>query len=313
MAAQDGDVLLRNEPFSVAIVSDFAAGGAALADALGAAKPDLLVLTGNAIDRSRTHDWIELFDAVDGLPVVPLPGDGERKGDRTLKRFLASWQGLGVDGMADPVSWRTFVVSTPSQRWRFVVLDADRANLDDEWNNQLHWIPKAATAGDEPLVVLLAQPPAALTTDRDAAAEELVTLLREHADPSRVVLVASGGTGAPELVLSGGRWGEAWLGAGPPAPPAGALPRAAHDLRLAEPADAALTEWFGGALDNEERQALAAAPAFDERWPVAGFWWVSFAGDAIGCELRLYHEGTWVPLPLVRWSRDAGWTGSLTP
>jgi len=308
MAAQDGDVLLRNEPFSVAIVSDFAAGGDALADALAAAKPDLLVLAGNAIDRSRTDDWIALFDAVGGIPVVPLPGDGERRGDRSLDRFLASWQGLGVDGLPDPVSWRAFVVSTPSRRWRFVVLDADRANLDGGWNNQLHWIPKAATAGDEPLVVLLAHPPRSLTAGRDAAAEELVALLREHADPPRVVLVASGGAAAPELVLPGGRWGEAWLAAGPPAPPVGPLPRSADDLVLAPPADAALTGWFAGALDDAGRQALAAAPAYDERWPVAGFWWLTFTEGAIGCELRLFHDGTWVPLPLVRWSADSGWT-----
>ncbi|MCI0402943.1 MAG: metallophosphoesterase, partial [Acidobacteria bacterium] len=60
-----------------------AAGGSALADALVAAKPDLLVLAGDAIDRSRTEDWIELFDAVDDLPVVPIPGEGERRGDRS--------------------------------------------------------------------------------------------------------------------------------------------------------------------------------------------------------------------------------------
>jgi hypothetical protein len=309
MAAQDGDVLFRDAPYSVAIVSDFAAGGRALGDALARSKPDLLVLAGDAIDRSRTEDWIALFDAVGEIPVVPLPGTGERRGDRSSKRFLTAWQGLGVEGLPEPVSWRTFVVSTPTSGWRFVVLDADRAHLDGGWNNQLHWIPKAATAGNEPLVVLLARPPRSLTTGRDAAAEELVDLLREHADPSRVVLVASGGAGATELILPGGRWGEGWLNTGPPIPPTEPLPRAVGDLVLAPSADAALTEWFGGALEDADRQALAAAPTFDP-WPVAGFWWVSFFEDGLGCELRLYHDGTWVPLPLVRWSADGGWEES---
>jgi hypothetical protein len=307
-AAQDGDLVAGDDPYEMAVVGEWATAGRDLWTAVEASEPDLLVLPGNAIERSRTPAWLDLFASIDDLPVIALPGEGERKGDRSLRRYLSAWQGLGVDGLPDPVPWRSFVVAVGPARWRFLVLDADWKALGDEWENQLHWVPKAVAADDAPLVVLLSRPPGALTAPPDDGAATLVELVRSHADPSRTLLAVSGGTGAPELVLPSGRWGDAWLGAGPTAPPVARLPRSAGDLTLAEPLANSLTTRLGARLPDEERLRLEAASAFDGRWPVAGFWWVSIGGAGLSVELRLYDDGTWEPVPALRWTPDGGWT-----
>ena len=122
----------------------------------------------------------------------------------------------------------------------------------------------------------------------------------------------SGGAGAPELVLPGGRWGDAWLAAGPTAPPVARLPRSAGDLTLAEPFANQLTARLGARLPEEERLRLEAASAFDGRWPVAGFWWVSIRATELEIELWLSTDGSWEPLPAIRWTPDGGWTSPET-
>lgn len=107
-------------------------------------------------------------------------------------------------------------------------------------------------------------------------------------------------------MLPAGRWGDAWLAAGPTAPPVARLPKSTGDLTLAEPLAAALTQRVGVELGDDERARLEAATAFDGRWPVAGFWWVSVDATGMTITLRLFDDGAWEPVPALRWTPDGG-------
>jgi hypothetical protein len=92
-AAHDGDLVAGEDPYDVLVVGEWATAGRDLWTAVQNAQPDLLVLPGNAIERSRISDWLGLFASIDELPVIALPGEGERRGDRALRRYLSAWQG----------------------------------------------------------------------------------------------------------------------------------------------------------------------------------------------------------------------------
>jgi hypothetical protein len=307
MALADGGRLASPGPLRFALVGDLAeADDVALAD-VRAQAPAFVVLAGDAVRRGTPGAWADLHARLGELPAVPVPGRGERRGDRHLARFAGAWEGLGVRGLADPVPWRAFDLASEGTSWRVVVVDADRDALGDRWADELFWIPKAVT-GDAPLLVVANRPVRSLSSGWEPAASagmaEILALVRRHADPTRLVLVAAGGATSPELALPGGPWGEGWLGVGRAGGEGEALLRSTDDLALAPDLDAALAAWFGDGGADADPGRSWTPPDF----PVLGWWLVELDGHALSATLRMEGAGGWAPAFTARWSPDTGWT-----
>jgi hypothetical protein len=307
IAAPDGQVLEGD--VTIAVVGRLADAPEAAA-AIHADDPALVVLAGDAVHRSVLDEWAALRASVATLPVSPLPGAGESVGDRKRKGFAAAWDGLGVPGLPGEVTWRSLDVHDGGLRWRLVMVDADRDALGDRWTDQLFWIPKVVgDDGYDHLVVISNQAPATLeleAPEASAGLDELLQLVREHADASRMVLLVAGGGHTPHAILPGGRWGEAWVLTGSPRGPTPALLKADDDQVLATGlADALLAEFERRA--GYELDGVKLAQTFEERTAIAGWWTLHFADGALDLQLRLADGETWRTVYTLRFSPSGGW------
>src|SRR5690606_20111976 len=82
---------------------------------------DGLLLLGDTTPRGTRARWGEALPTLGALPVLPLPGEGERRSDRQLRTFHEVFEGYGVEGLGVSTSWQSFTVVTRGARWRFVV------------------------------------------------------------------------------------------------------------------------------------------------------------------------------------------------
>lgn len=311
VAFRDGDVLAADGAVRFGLVGGFAWAGPVTEADLADSRLSFVVLAGDAVTRGSKRAWSGLSERLQerlhGIPVVPLPGAGEGRGDRSLATFAAAWDGLGVVGLSLPVPWRSFDVRTGETTWRFLVLDAETGRPGTRFEDELSWVPKVVADGDEPLILLSNLPVRSLSASwnpADAAgAEQLHALVRRHSGPTRIALVASGGAPSPEFVLPGGPWGEGWLGVGRTDGPADTLQRVREPLTLEPGLDSALSQWFvaGGlpALStNDDYRA--------ETWPVQGWWRVTLDGAELSATLRMCRS-TCADVYTVRWTEAGGW------
>lgn len=266
-----------------------------------------VVLTGDAVPRGSKAAYETLVSRLDGLPVVPLPGPGEVRGDPGLRRFSSVFSGLGVEGLDVRVPWRAFDLRTDGTTWRFVVLDADSDRRGIPFADELSWVPKVVADGEDPLILLLNHPVRSLSSSWQPARSEgavmLHDLVRRHAEPTRIALVASGGTPCPEFVLPGGPWGEGWLGVGRADGPSDTLLRANAPFELEPGLDAALSRWF---LDDGVLPPAVTDDYRPDTYPVQGWWRITLDGTELVATMRMCRQDC-ADVYTVRWTRDDGW------
>lgn len=167
-------------------------------------KPDRIAVS-NAVDRSTPRQWRHAVRTLDAFaPVWPVVGRGERRRDARLRGFFAAWPNVGIPVLSEPVSWYAVDVQTNDVRWRWVVCDSDAGALGRAWLDERSWLPKAVS-DDRVDRLIVALNGAATGT------EPLLELLRNHASADKVILAIAYGTGTPEFVTRGGRWGEGRL------------------------------------------------------------------------------------------------------
>ncbi|MEM6928611.1 MAG: hypothetical protein AAF602_16865 [Myxococcota bacterium] len=173
-----------------------------------ALRPDRLALS-NTVARSTPRRWRDASRVLTTLaPAWPTVGGRDRRGDPKLRGVVATWPGIGVPVLSDPVPWYGVDVVTGDVRWRWVVLDSNADALGTGWLDQRSWLPKVVSDRDvDRFVIALDAGPG-----RDAAG--LLDLVRDHAPADKVVLVVAFGTRQPGFVPIGGRWGEGRLAAG---------------------------------------------------------------------------------------------------
>jgi len=310
VSAPDGAVL--HGPLRVALLGHLAQAPHALASAVADYAPDLVVLNGDAVVRSTVREWETLHRAVAPLSVSPLPGRGEVTADRARRGFAAAWSGLGVSALDAPVTWRAFDIDDGVLIWRVVVLDADRAALQERWREQLFWVPKVVAGPDyDQLIVLANRNLGTLQrgrADADAALATLMDVVREHTAAGRLALVVTGDAETPSAELPGGRWGEAWVSTGRPRSPTGTLLWERGTRALAPGLADALVETFEGRAGGEEMPAFRAERRFPaQSAPVAGWWSLSLAGGACQLRLHLADGAGWKPVYGLGWTRALGW------
>ncbi len=299
VGASDGDVWVRDGPVHLALLGHAARAPAPLLASLAEEPAQLVVLAGDAVPRSRRPAWEALRERVEGLRALPVPGRGERLGDRRLGRYLAIWSGIGVAGLSEPVPWYAVDVETRGTRWRLVVLDAHRDPLGERWLDQLFWVPKVVGADDyDHLVVAVAGPDEG----------PLLDVVRQHADATRLWMVVRGGRDAPAMILPGGRWGEAWIHTGRPTLPAAPLAQRQGAQRVWPAYVDALVDVFEARTDRELEGLRESASLSPPRAPVAGFWSLTLEGDHAALTLRLA-DGTaeWEPGFRAQWTPRSGW------
>ena len=308
IAAADGERVERDGPVTFGMFGNFAsADDTAVAD-LRSANLLFAVLPGDAVDRGTPGRYEALQGRLGGLSVLPLPGAGEGRGDRRLHNYYAAWEGLGVTGLPDPVPWCAFDLVSRGVAWRVLVLDADAERLGSAaFADELSWVPKVLADGHEPVLVLLNAPIGSLAEGavQSVGAVKLHDLVWRHTDPTRLVLVAAGGSPSAELSLPGGAWGEAWLGVGSAAGPAATVHRATERLALEPGLDAALEQWFGESADGS---ALAAGADYSaERFALTGWWRLTVDGDGLSATLRMAADGAFSDVYTIAWRSDSGW------
>lgn len=265
-----------------------------------------VVSVGDAVERSSRRQYRRAQQRLGALPITPLPGVGEARGDRDLGRFFRAWGGLGVRGASRPTSWRAFDLVPQGARWRVLVVDADAERLGDRFLDELIWLPKVTAPLTEPLIVVSNEPVTSLVQGTGASdgARRLHDQIRRHTDPMRAPLFVSGG-GAPELVMPGGPWGEAWLTVGQISGPPATLVRVTDALALDAGFDEALVRFFSESTDVA---ALSAnGPYTASSFPLQGWWRVTIGADALTATLRMAGLQGWTDVHTIRWSRAAGW------
>lgn len=149
----------------------------------GAGSGAFAVTLGDRIRRSTTRAWRRLD--VPALPVVPVAGRGEARGDPALRGFSAAF--------GEP--WRALDLAIGDRTWRLVVL-AYSESPEQRW-----WIPSAVTGAYDHLLVVLPGPPA------DPVVARLADAALHHAPPARLMAVFAPGPDAVDLPA--GPWGEA--------------------------------------------------------------------------------------------------------
>lgn len=311
VGARDGDVLAHAGPIHVALLGHADRAPPSLFRALTDRAAQVVVLAGDAVSRSRPAQWRRLHDRVEGLTVLPVAGTGERNGDPAAMGLMTAWDGLGVEVLSDPGPWYAVDLHTGGARWRFVVLDTDREAMGNKWNDQWFWVPKVV--GDDSYdhgVVVLTDGPGRMdgSVDRGSfAAEELLRLVRSHADADRLVMVIVGGTDVPAVVLPGGPWGEAWVTTGPSARATHSLQRLSTRLSLAQGYVDGLELEFARRSGRSEED-LEALPSFDpDDLPVAGYWDFKVAGPRAELTLQLASPTGWTEVPALMWTPSTGW------
>lgn len=280
-----------------------------VASQIGARDLDFVALTGGYVRKSGTGEW-EAFDerwdavltggppsdATRGAPVLALPGEAERWGDKGLVGYGASFPAQGPDiGLGRVASWGSFDLRSGPRTWRVIWLDPHEAALGSRWQEQLFWLPKVASTGFDQLLVLL--PDARYSgvegrkDDPDGDVAELLGVIDEHSPMSSLVGVFSGGTPANALLLPTGAYGEAHLLAG-----AAGIPADALDRSTLEPA-------FDGALASSfEVDKPATSPQ--------GWWVGEITGGRLLMTFRMRVDGVMTDVYAAKWTKKDGWVGA---
>ena len=324
---EDGEVITADGPIRLAVVGAMAPAEAdadALAAAVHATSPDLVLLTGDQVRRSTERQWRRVHAWWQHDTVLAATGTGERRGDPTRRGMAQVYADQGADDFGGPVPFTHADLVSDGVRWRVVVLDAHRRKLGDRWLDQGFWVPKVVRPGvHDRLLVVVSAPLVSLSdprrADPDGAVSTLLGLVTEYADPTALMAVVMGGTHANELHLPGGPFGEAHVVAGTAAAPASDLwHRGTSDVpgraevALAEEFDAAMRE----AMAERVRAGLAG-PLSVERMhreafpsdvlPVRGWWTFTLDGTDLSLEFHLEDAtGTWSPAFATRFG-PTGW------
>lgn len=308
IAARDGDQVTAAGPIAFGLVGGLAsAGDDVIADLC---ESDLsFVVTADAVIRGTRARYAALHRRLGALPVQPLVGEGEARGGRRAAvppGFAAAWSGLGVQQLAEPVPWRALDLRAGGAPWRVLVVDVDQERLGPAFDEQLFWLPKVLAEGHGPVLVLANGPVGTLTEPGPSeGAGRVHDVIERHTDPSRLVLYAATGGGAPEIELPGGPWGEAWIGAGRAVVPVNELRRFDTEIALESGFDAALVRWFSIGGDAEP---LREGGNFDpQRYPVAGWWRIELDGDRLNAAFRMNGAQGWDTVYQASWSSDRGW------
>jgi len=295
---------------------------------LKAHKPDFLVLTGDYVARSTFDEWEALHRRWDRVleGVVALPGYGERRRDRRLEGHGAAFAGQGVPELRGVPFWH-FDIESEGSRWRFVMIDAEAHPLGTKWRDQLFWLPKVVTGDSyDHLVVAINRPLDELAGSvRPEIAGNVSTLLRlinDHADPTRLVAVLSGGGASNNIVLPAGDYGEVHVLAGNAGIAAADLKR--EGRRVDRRGKAKIEPGFEAALDAELNRWVGAGVVSDAGYspdwesgpwkasvmPIVGWWRVELEGSDIAFTFRIRcHDASHHDLYRIRHTRAHGWKG----
>jgi hypothetical protein len=170
-----------------------------------ATRPDIVVLNGLST-RDDPISWG--FSAAQ-----PLVATADAAPNR---RWLERFDGIGVEGLPRPVPWGVVDRVTRGTRWR-ILYATTWPEPEKQWEEQGYWLPKALDSSAYDRLIVIADRPAhtlSTTQGGGGAAERLLEIVQEHADPLSFALIASGGTGTNEVLAPGGRFGELHLVAG---------------------------------------------------------------------------------------------------
>lgn len=281
--------------------------------------------TGNMVSRSATSTW-NTFNK-DWLPVlagselseaggtrvrvVPAAGVGEKVGDSRLKGWAAAFPGAGADiGYGRVASWYSFDVRTKGHNWRIMVLDSDKEALGSRWAEQLAWITEDLKKGEfGSVVVLMNQPLYTLalkgTPNAAGAPKELLDTVDDAVPLGARKVTFAGESGANEVFLPGGKFGELYVNVNSGAP-AASFARwgkteglEADDLRLEPLFDLALLKslekWVEAKGGNQAALDRARAKGdftgftgeYDAgAFPLHGWWDVTLNGEKLNLTFR---------------------------
>jgi hypothetical protein len=272
------------------------------------------------------------------IPALPVTGEHEFKGDRQLHAFGAAFPGVGVDiGFQRVASWYAFDARLPKGRWRFLVLDSNKAALGPRWQEQLYWIPKAVEGDDfDNLVLFMHHPLQTLALgrqgNRDGAPAELLELVEDSIDLLKLRAVFTGDPTTTEVFLTGGRFGTLHVNAGGGGSGADTLARwgvtegkGTEALKLESIYDLAILKAFNERARKREfpENIIDAARAerswegfpgqYDAKWfPLYGWWRITIRGEGMEATFRLHDlDGGFRDVYRVDFDKDEGWrTGS---
>lgn len=266
------------------------------ADVVGR-EPDALLLTGNqsgpsAQDFRARRAWLSRF----ALPAIATVGPGESDG---RDRFVE----LHGVGPLDNATWGAVDLVVSGVTWRLISVDATATG--DAWQDQLFWLPKAASQEQYAhLVLLTGVSPYTLaereaTTDVETAnvrrSRELLEAIESHAGLGRLRAVIGGSTLTQEAILPAGPWGEIWLNAGTSGLPG---------VRTSAVSD--------GPRKTEIRLASGLQDELGEGPAPSAWWELVLDGSLVSLRLRkAVREDRFEEVWRIHWSADEGWTRAV--
>jgi hypothetical protein len=304
--------------------------------------PKFVVLTGDMVRSSSSAEWADFDDRFVGLlagatapparttriPVIAAAGDRDGAGDEAYTGLSAAFPGSGASiGHGRVATWSHFDIRSGEARWRFIILDSNKAAMGSRWREQLTWIPQAVQGQFSGIIVVVHDPALSLG-GQDRGSENTRVLLQtldRVAPMDSVKAVLSGGPRVSQAFLPEGALGMIHIGAGGGGAPAQDLLRTAQSsegppLKLASGFDKALLSrigsWSSSPLDPKIVERAQASGAFEGTggvfdagdYPTYGWW----RGEIEGASLRLTWR-RWQPNGTFRdaWSithtRATGW------
>jgi hypothetical protein len=312
-----------------------------------------LVLMGDLVGASSNKAWMAFDSTMRNLlkgetdpesprirmPVIPVVGEREFRGDRFLEGFGAAFPDVGSDiGYNRVAGWYAFDAKVRDATWRFLVLDSNKRALGPRWKEQLYWIPRAVESGDyDHLIVFMHHPLLSLVPEseanRDGAPAELLEIVEDSIGLMKLRAVFMADPGTSEAYMVGGRFGTLHVNAGGGGGLADDLQRWGHvrsagvEATQLEPIfDMTLLNTFNErALAHEfpevvidaaraERSYEGFPGVYDSRWfPTHGYWWVEVEGHEMDVIYRIFdgHQGSFDDVYRIRFTSDDGWrTGS---
>lgn len=312
-----------------------------------------LVLMGDLVGASSSKAWMAFDQAMRNLlkgssepesprirvPVVPVVGERESRGDRFLHGFGATFPEVGTNiGYNRVAGWYAFDCKVRDATWRFLVLDSNKKSLGPRWKEQLYWIPRAVETGEyDHLVVFLHHPLMTLVPEgdanRDGAPAELLEIVEDSIGLMKLRAVFMADPGTSEAYMVGGRFGTLHVVAGGGGGRADDLQRWGHvraagvEATQLEPIfDMTLLTTFNDrALAHEfpeliidaaraERSYQGFPGVYDSRWfPLHGYWWVEIKGHEMSVIYRIFdgYGPSFADVYRIEFTNDDGWrTGS---
>ena len=193
--------------------------------------PDFAVLTGDLVRSSSNSEWsnfdTQFVGLIDGatappvrtqrIPVIAVAGDGDGAGDAAYAGLSAAFPGTGASiGHGRIASWSHFDIASGTAKWRFIVLDSNKAAIGSRWREQITWLPKAIAGKFDGIIVLIHEPAYSLggNTRGSEATRELLTALDRIAPMESLKAVITAGPNVSQALLPEGPLGALHIGAG---------------------------------------------------------------------------------------------------